>query len=1663
MGRFVSAITALLVLCIPFCNSVLGATLTLDLRLSPSEVQFFEPAKGSVSLVVDGYSTMNYIDYPPLPYKVFGVMLPQGDEVSAFRVEVIEHIELDASVPLAPFTGEYRDDGIRVGVNVKERESVVKDSIFPRWRVRHLDTNFYRGYRIATFAVYPFNYNMSTGRLALDTNVKLVVETEPSAPFTESLERQRYIEGFREETRKTVESMVINPGMAESYSFDEIEVDTGDRGFMPSYLPSMEGSEVAYVIVTNEEMAPAYEVLADWKTRKGVPTVVRTVEWIQQNYWSGADIAESVRHFIQEAFAKWGVEWVLLGGDTDIIPARYGYVTFYEGEFIPTDMYYSCLDGTWNADGDSIWGEAYHDAMEPGDETDLYAEVYLGRMTSSTFAEAEILVGKTISYETPVDTLSKRKFCMLAEVIFPDDYEPGDGIILDGAEICEGVYTSYLEGNPDVTTARLYQTCALYPGTICLTVMNTLSALEEGQNHVVHAGHGYKYTMSVGNGVILNYDAALLTNGDALFSMYLMNCTNVAFDVDCLAEAFLLNPNGGAFAITGCSRSAFPSSSRPYLDYYYYLLYALDVVHLAEVHVRSRLPYTPSAQGETADRWTHYIYNYLGDPETCMFQGEADTFTVSKPDSAVFGPNDITIDVSSGGSPYDSAWVCLYKDGDDYAYDKTDGSGSVTFEGFLCKSEGPIHVTVTGLNHCRYMDTIRVADEADAYLRIVQNSIEDNISGNNDGVLDAGETVVLRPKLKNTGNSAGEKLYAILKSLDANVSITDSTALYPDIPIGAQTYGLDGFVFNVDHDVGDEQAIDFTLEIHDSTGGFWYEDFALEVHAPELDLYVITRDDSPPYGNGNGTFEPGEDFLLTVGVKNFGTGAAYGLEGKIRSTDIDITISDSTAAYDDIGLLEIAYGDGFVLSEGNTTQNNYIEFELTDEYGRVFTDEIEFRGPGAPHSVVLDASVGPTEIHVTWQPPDDSDNYRYFVYHSLDQGGPYELTSVDPVLYTLYVDYDLLSSTRYYFVVSAIDSCGNMGPASAEATSTTSPPQLNGWPNKLAKETSSSVKIGDIDGDSHPEVVVGSECIYAWHGDAIEVRDGDNRPLTWGPFNEDGSTFTATVALGNLDGLPGNEIIGSSWDTKQIWAWTSDGDTLDGWPQTTKYLCWASPVIGDFDDDGDNEVIAYDIQGRVYVWHDDGTELLDGDGDPATNGVFYLTGSYIWHLSTPALADMDEDGELELIVCAPDDSIYCLNSDASAVPGWPIPVADVGADIKASPAVGDIDNDGHPEVVVASTSARIYGLNHDGTTMTGWPKWVYSNYPYFAGSPVIADLTGDGYLEVIVPSMNSYVYIFRYDGVPLQTYNPIYDWPQMYASSGATESSPMVADIDEDGSPDIIIGSEEGLISAWNVFGDYIAGFPILLKGFARGTPIAGDLDLDGDLELATSCWDANIYVWDLEATCYYGAIQWNGFHGNIHNTGNSDFDASTAVEEISFAYDFKPGAIELTWIVGSTVDSWNLFRGKEGMEFEFLTGYLRPDEQGMIRYVDRNAEEGVTYRYRLVAEGRSDITFETGDLEMPITTVRLYQNHPNPFNPATTITFTIPGGAETRENVVLVIFDVRGARVKTLVDEKLPGGRHTVQWDGKNNRGEQVATGVYFFRLRAGGYEDARKMILLR
>jgi hypothetical protein len=92
-------------------------------------------------------------------------------------------------------------------------------------------------------------------------------------------------------------------------------------------------------------------------------------------------------------------------------------------------------------------------------------------------------------------------------------------------------------------------------------------------------------------------------------------------------------------------------------------------------------------------------------------------------------------------------------------------------------------------------------------------------------------------------------------------------------------------------------------------------------------------------------------------------------------------------------------------------------------------------------------------------------------------------------------------------------------------------------------------------------------------------------------------------------------------------------------------------------------------------------------------------------------------------------------------------------------------------------------------------------------------------------------------------------------------------------------------------------------------------------------------------------------------------------------------------------------------------------------------------------------------------TAPQLYQNHPNPFNPSTQIEFWLPRSGK----VSLEVFNIEGRRVRRLAGGFYPAGAHTFSWDGKDENGSLVASGIYFYKVVSGEYQSVRKMILLK
>ena len=1062
------------------------------------------------------------------------------------------------------------------------------------------------------------------------------------------------------------------------------------------------------------------------------------------------------------------------------------------------------------------------------------------------------------------------------------------------------------------------------------------------------------------------------------------------------------------------------------------------------------------------DLWTHFIYTLLADPEMPLFTDMVDTLDVVHVPSVGMGEQAILVNVSCLGAPLDSATVCLSKGDEDYAVGTTNSLGNVVLD-FTTESAGSISVVCRGFNKVPKQTWIAVTQESGAYVSFADVIVDDDQSGgtngNGDGIIDAGETVDLSIELRNTGAAASNAGSFVLRSTDGQATVLDSVSNYNAIAAGGTGSVTDPVRVQYDPNIVDGMPIRFELEINDNVSGQWNDSFARDVHAPELELIEVRVDDAT-FGNGDGTVDEGEQLLVFYEIKNYGTGEVNGLSATLEDVSGAFTFFDSTDTYPDLSPLDEGENDnGFHVSETGVTLANSLRIEITDSFGRAFVDTFELREPTAPTGLLFDASLGPDRIEINWVNSSSPDVLHYNVYRSTMPGGPYTQANVDPLDHTVYLDTGLAASSTYYYVATAIDESGNESEQSGEIQTSTNPAQLEGFPIAVGMQTTSSPGVSDLDGDGDLEITIGNEFVYAWHHDGIELTDGDGDAQTWGVLNMEGDEFTAAPAFANLDGNLGNEIIAADLNTQKVYVFDASGASIPGWPQDALNDFRAAPTVGDLDGDGDLEVIAVDTYGVIHAWHHTGVEYRDGDSDPLTTGVFYETPATTFHYMSPTICDIDNDMMDEIILGTRVNQIYALNEDGSNVPGWPFATS---SEVVGSIVSGDIDNDGMFEVVAHVRNSELYGLNHDATNMPGFPRFVAINAPFFVASPALGDFNNDDVLDIVtVGNSGGVTKLYLIDGnganFPGFPFN---------LGSDVTESSPVIADLNGDGMLDIVLGDESKFLYAWDMNTDLLPGFPIATGDAIRATPWVDDVDQDGDVDLITYSWDQNVYVYDLEGAYSPDKAPWPGLQGNMWRNGHFGSEIPSAIGNAAFVFSVKKQRVDLMWLLSSfdgsayRLDRASIVDGVAG-DFVAIASGIKPDADDVIRYIDSSVDMGQRYVYRLASDRDEDDVFVSQEIYVPVSRAELAQNYPNPFNPTTRIAYWVPEGGS--RHVQLFVYDVRGARVRTLVNEASTGGRFEVEWDGRDDSGTRVASGVYFYRLAQPGFTSTKKMVLLK
>jgi hypothetical protein len=209
-----------------------------------------------------------------------------------------------------------------------------------------------------------------------------------------------------------------------------------------------------------------------------------------------------------------------------------------------------------------------------------------------------------------------------------------------------------------------------------------------------------------------------------------------------------------------------------------------------------------------------------------------------------------------------------------------------------------------------------------------------------------------------------------------------------------------------------------------------------------------------------------------------------------------------------------------------------------------------------------------------------------------------------------------------------------------------------------------------------------------------------------------------------------------------------------------------------------------------------------------------------------------------------------------------------------------------------------------------------------------------------------------------------------------------------------------------------------------------------------------------------------------VDRHGNKSTAALLAPDDIkvgtllrSFTAALKQAGIEVSWTVseaGVGVEFRVMRSAGANAPFEEVASPEIARDGLSCTSTDRSVEPGTAYRYRVdaVDESGRRTLFETEAISTPEVPFTLHQNHPNPFNPSTTIGYYMPAAGQ----VTLDVYDSSGRLVTRLLDRAMKQkGTHSVEWRGLDAQGRSVSSGVYFYRLTSGKETISKKMVLLR
>lgn len=490
------------------------------------------------------------------------------------------------------------------------------------------------------------------------------------------------------------------------------------------------------------------------------------------------------------------------------------------------------------------------------------------------------------------------------------------------------------------------------------------------------------------------------------------------------------------------------------------------------------------------------------------------------------------------------------------------------------------------------------------------------------------------------------------------------------------------------------------------------------------------------------------------------------------------------------------------------------------------------------------------------------------------------------------------------------------------------------------------------------------------------------------------------------------------------------------WPWHNSYSLISSPIITDFDHDGTKEIVLVDGGANVNVLDINAqsmsgfpvnagenilrsTAMADIDGDGFDDvvianregevSVVSHTGATLFtysdcceQLLTPMVANIAGDDAFEIISMGSDRNLIAIDNAGELVSGFPVEFPIL---INSEMAAGDIDGDGLDEILVATLGGNLYAYNGDGSAVDG--------YPVSVGSPITGAPTIINQNQIVLGTINNKIFILDSNGtITLEK-----------TLSSKLINSVIAADFDNDQTLEIALATQNGSFYIIEQDGTELPGWPISVGDPISNPPIAADIDNDDVVDFLCLTAQNDLYAYHADGQEIAFAPVPVGQSGNVPVTledvdGDGDFEVVSGISNGAFVIDIKlPKGDKIPW---------NTYRGN----------------------------------YRRTGNYQHNTLVTSADPTLPpVIPAQLYQNFPNPFNPQTTIRFSLPADGA----VNLEVYNIRGQKVKTLLNKTVEAGVHEVTWKGTDDTSKPVSSGIYFYKMNTPNDTNVKKMILLK